>query len=140
MSIILILLIINIPLLKVIKIYDNLRLVHTTNMLVSDLKYCKILAYSKGYDVNFYFLRDNNSKDFEGYMIVQGTNTIKKVQLPNNVLISRSLSTFTEDNKLTFNPNGSVSPYACSIVLIDKNSRKEKTITLTIGFTRIMEK
>lgn len=120
-------------------ILNFVQLQNSSIKLVNDLKFAKLTAYSKGSDVNLYFIKEQNSNDFSGYLISQNSKAIKLVTLPQNIKISRSLSTFSSDNKLTFNSNGSVSPYACSIVLIDNYSNKTKKITLTIGFNRIAE-
>ncbi|SEF81657.1 hypothetical protein SAMN05660865_01087 [Caloramator fervidus] len=120
--------------------YNNLCLEFVAKGLVSDLKWSKLNAYSKGADVCFYFIKDNQSSDYVGYSISQNLKTLKKVMFPKNIVVSRSLSTFSSSGILTFNPNGSVSPYACSIVVLNKSSGKNKKITLTIGFTRITEK
>ncbi|KRQ86853.1 hypothetical protein ABG79_01344 [Caloramator mitchellensis] len=136
-SLLLLFVIATFAMLNPLNILNYIQLQNSGIKLISDLKLAKLAAYSKGTDVNFYFIKDKNSNDFNGYLIVQSSRAIKRVVLPNNVKISRSLSTFSSDNKLVFNANGSVSPYACSVVLKDIYSNKTEKITLTIGFSRI---
>lgn len=67
--------------------------------------------------------------------------SLKKVNIPKGVLICTrgEGSTFNVDDKIIFKPAGNVAPFACTIALKDVDSGKKKYITLTIGFTRIME-
>lgn len=122
------------------KNYSNIFLEHSKNMLISDLKLSKIMAYSKGVEVTFAFIKDDKSNDYIGYNVSQGLKFVKKAYFPKDIIISKSLSTIPTSGLLTFNSNGSVSPYACTIVLINKKTNMTKKITLTIGFTRITDK
>lgn len=122
------------------KNYSNVFLEYSKNMLLSDLKLSKIMAYSKGVEVTFTFIKDDKSNDYIGYNISQGLKFVKKAYLPKDIIISRNLSSLPTSGLLTFNVNGSVSPYACTIVLTNKKTNTIKKITLTIGFTRITDK
>jgi hypothetical protein len=64
---------------------------------------------------------------------------LKEVKFPVNIYIDGIHSTFDTSGKMEFNPNGSVSPYVCTIMLKDRETGKTSEVTLTIGYTRIMK-
>lgn len=126
----------------------NYNLSIACNELISDLRYAKMQAICKNSTtVKVVFLNDNGKGEYNEYVIYTSSQNnfpsmvIKKTKLPKNVFISRQKSTFSlpnSENKLTFYPNGSVNP-SCTITLIDKETGKQESITLTIGYTRIMK-
>lgn len=123
---------------------DKLRM--ATETLINDLRYAKMYAMTNNNQgVNVRFENSGGIGGFDSYLIYNPSNmakmTIKKVSLPSGVRIcSRNEgSTFNTDNIVTFKPEGNVSPFACTIVIKDIFTGKKKYITLTIGFTRIME-
>lgn len=123
---------------------DRLKVV--TEELIQNLKYAKTYAINHdASSVNLLFQSSDNRKGYNSYWIYMpsgGYNmTLKKVKLPKGVWICThgEGSTFNIDDKIIFKPGGNVAPFACTIALKDIDTRKKKYITLTIGFTRIME-
>jgi prepilin-type N-terminal cleavage/methylation domain-containing protein len=122
---------------------DKNKLNAASYMLVNDLRFAKMHAISKNSTaISVFFVEDEEKKNYNGYYIYDPTNysaeTLKKVRLSEGIVISKIESTF-EQSKIKFQTNGSVSPHACSIVLRNFKTGQKSTITLTIGFTRIME-
>lgn len=122
------------------------RLTITTQELIENLKYAKTYAInSSEYEVNVLFQSSDLTKGYDSYWIyVPGAGynmTLKKVKISNGVWICRrgKGSSFNYDGKLIFKPEGNVAPFPCTIALIDSDTGKKKYITMTIGFTRIME-
>lgn len=123
---------------------DRLKVV--TGELIENLKYAKTYAINHdGSNVNVLIESSDINKGYDSYWIYmpsEGYNmTLKKVYLPKGVWICKrgEGSTFNIDNKIVFRPAGNVAPFACTIALKDLDTGKKKFITLTIGFTRIME-
>lgn len=122
------------------------RLKIATQELIQNLKYAKTYAINQdASSVNVLFQSSNKAKGYDNYWIYMpsgGYNmTLKMVKLPRGVWICNrgEGSTFNVDDKIIFKPAGNVAPFACTIALKDTDSGKKKYITLTIGFTRIME-
>lgn len=124
---------------------DRLKL--SSKLLINDIRYAKMYAVAKGYKATTLvrFLRDDKSGTYIGYRILDTGNVnheiLKERYFYHGVIIDGDNSTFSSGNKvdtLEFFSNGSVEP-ACTIVLKDLDTGKSKKITLTIGFTRIME-
>jgi hypothetical protein len=103
----------------------------------------KMLAInSRINEVKVFFTLDEYKHDFNGYEIYiggQNGKVLKKRKLNNDYLISRVKSTIPENGIVIFKPDGNISPHACTISVYDKNTNKYRNITLTIGYTRIME-
>lgn len=123
---------------------DRLRIV--TQELIQNLKYAKTYAINHdASSVNVLFQSSDEAKGYDNYWIYMpsgGYNmTLKKVDIPKGVWICRrgEGSTFNVDDKIIFKPAGNVAPFACTIAIKDTDTGKKKYITLTIGFTRIME-
>lgn len=121
------------------------RLRTSTDMVVSDLRYAKMHAVSKGNsNAHVLFNKVSGEEDFNSYLVYSFNDgvqyTLKEVRLPDRVRIcsNRDGSTFDTGGKLTFESQGSVSPYACTVALKDLDTGKKEYITLTIGYTRIM--
>ncbi|MCX7885185.1 MAG: prepilin-type N-terminal cleavage/methylation domain-containing protein [Caloramator sp.] len=110
--------------------------------LIADLRYAKMTAICKNKTtVRVLFFNDNGKGEYSEYMIYSDSKAIRKVKLPDNIYISRNKSTFSKidaENRLIFYSKGNVNP-PCKITLIDKETGREKSITLTIGYTRIMK-
>lgn len=116
--------------------------------LIGNLRYAKMQAICKNStSVRVIFLNDNGKGEYSEYLVYSvGTNidssmVLKHVKLPENVFISRNKSTFSvpnSENRLNFYPKGNVNP-PCTITLVDKETGREESITLTIGYTRIMK-
>jgi Tfp pilus assembly protein FimT len=120
---------------------DNLDV--ATERLINDLKYAKMYAITKNISsISLRFIPDEKEEKYYEYEIYNPSNVsnmvMKKVKLPEGIYISKYESTFAND-KVTFDVDGTISPGACSIVLREQNSDEKRKITLTIGFTRIME-
>lgn len=117
---------------------DNLRI--SADRLVNDLKYAKIYAMSNKRSGIQVLFNPQNKNGYEGYTILNlnkmGNETLKVVKLPPGIVISRE-STF-ENANISFGRKGPVLPHACTIILRDKDTKKEKRVTLTIDFSRIM--
>lgn len=123
---------------------DRLKL--ATQELIQNLKYAKTYAINHASSsVNVLFQSSDELKGYDNYRIYipsgGSSMTLKQVKLPKGVWICTHSegSTFSLDNKLVFRTTGNVLPYACTIALKDMDTGKKKYITLTIGFTRIME-
>lgn len=123
---------------------DRLKVV--TQELIQNLKYAKTYAINHGDNfVNVLFQSSEETKGYDSYWIYMpsgGYNmTLKRVNIPKGVWICTrgEGSTFNYDNRIIFKPAGNVAPFACTIALKDSDTGKKKYITLTIGFTRIME-
>lgn len=118
---------------------DSLKI--SADRLVNDLRYAKVYAMSDRMSSMEIWFEPRNEDGYEGYSLVDtyiGVNRrIKTVNLPKGVIIWEG-STFS-NSKIAFGNLGNVSPHACTIVLRDVNTMKDKAITLTIGFSRIME-
>lgn len=116
------------------------RLKICSEKLVNDLRYAKIYAMSNpcsAISVNF------GNENIDGYCSyevwdssITDKHSIKKVELPNGVIVWKG-STF-KNKRIEFQSGGSIAPYACSIYLRDTQTGREKKLTLTIGFSRIM--
>jgi prepilin-type N-terminal cleavage/methylation domain-containing protein len=122
------------------------RLNTTTQELIQNLKYAKTYAINHdASSVNVLFQSSDESKGYDNYWIYTPSGgydmTLKRVYLPKSVWICTrgEGSTFNIDDKIIFKPAGNAAPFACTIVLKDLDTGKKKFITLTIGFTRIME-
>lgn len=102
-----------------------------------------MLAINNGvYDVNVLFTIGKDGKNFDGYIIYSSNINqviIKERKFNNDIVISKKNSTIPVDAKIRFNVNGSISPHACTIALFDLGQNVTRKITLTIGYTRIME-
>lgn len=122
------------------------RIAISTDKLINDLKYAKMYAMSND-DSSIYirFYKAFGSYEYDSYAICDGNrltnNILKKVKLPDGVRICArgDGSTFDITEKITFQSAGNVSPFACTIALKDLDTGEKTYITLTIGFTRIME-
>lgn len=117
-----------------------------TQELVQNLKYAKTYAINHdSSSVNVIFQSSNELKGYDSYRIYipsgGSSMTLKEVKLPRGVWICTHSegSTFSLDRKLVFRTAGNVLPYACTIAIKDEDTGKKRYITLTIGFTRIME-
>lgn len=122
------------------------RLKRATQELVVDLKYAKTYAISHhSSPVSILFEARAGGGGFDGYWIYLPSGgysmTLKRVYLPKGVIICPrgDGTTINIDNKLYFKPGGNVAPFACTIALKDLDTGIKRYITLTIGFTRIME-
>lgn len=116
------------------------RLNTATDTLINDLRYAKMYAITNNIDVKVLLNRLGASYEYDGYKIYLGpTMTIKQVKFPLNVYVDGIHSTFDTNGKMEFNTSGSVSPFACTIMLKDRETGKTSEITLTIGYTRIMK-
>lgn len=124
---------------------DRLKL--SSKMLVNDIRYAKMYAVSKGYNatIKVRFIGNSNTGIYTGYIILNTANLtnskLKEKYFYPGVIIDGWKSTFSsgsEENTIEFFSNGSVDP-ACTIVLKDKETGETQNITLTIGYTRIME-
>lgn len=115
----------------------------TIETIIADMQEAKMLAInSRINEVNVFFTLDEYQHDFNGYEIYiggQNGKVLKKTRLNNDYIISRVKSTIPANGIVIFKPNGSISPHACTISVYDKKSNKYRNITLTIGYTRIME-
>lgn len=128
---------------------SDIKLSNASYQLVSDLKYSKMYAISKNVpSVRVKFFEDNSFMSYNSYLIYCPNEVesmkIKKVYLPEGIYISKGDSTFYDGsdgikNTISFKNNGSVHP-ACTIKLIDESTGKSKKITLTIGYSRIMQR
>lgn len=123
---------------------DRLRV--GTRELIQNLKYAKTYAINHdSSSVNVIFQSSDELKGYDSYRIYipsgGSSMTLKQIKLPKGVWICKHSegSTFSLDRKLVFRTTGNVLPYACTIALKDEETGKKKYITLTIGFTRIME-
>lgn len=121
------------------KKYTNLSI----ETIISDLQEAKLLAINNAaYDIGIYFYLSEDGYNYDGYkvqMIGSSNSLIKTRKFKDNLVISRSKSTIPYDGRLIFRANGSVSPYAATIAVYDKDTKQYRYITLTIGYTRIME-
>lgn len=117
---------------------DNLKI--STDRLVNDLRYAKLYAMSNKRAGVKVFFKPQNGYGYQGYTIVDsnkvGVMELKAVKFPLGVIISRE-STF-ENGNISFGRKGNVLPHACTIILRDIDTKKEKRVTLTIDFSRIM--
>ncbi|MBZ4662425.1 MAG: hypothetical protein JG776_107 [Caloramator sp.] len=115
----------------------------TIETIITDMQEAKMLAInSRINEVKVFFTLDEYKHDFNGYEIYiggQNGKVLKKRKLNNDYLISRVKSTIPENGIVIFKPDGNISPHACTISVYDKNTNKYRNITLTIGYTRIME-
>lgn len=112
----------------------------SADRLVNDLRYAKIYAMAdKRASVQILF-NQKQEDGYNGYLIIDGNRMkdmkLKEVKLPRGIIIWKG-STFSED-KIAFGNKGNIVPHACTIVLRDVETMKEKRITLTIDFSRIM--
>lgn len=123
------------------------RLNQNTRVLISDLRYAKMYGISK--NVPSVFVRFNgdvsrgeyNSYDIYQMKNLSGSCVLKHVDFDSEIIVDGFESTFsntTSENKIEFRSDGSVNP-PCTIVLKDIQNKNKKYITLTIGYTRIME-
>lgn len=124
---------------------DRLRL--SSKILVNDLRYAKMYAVAKSYNatIKVKFIGASGSEIYKGYRISNTANLtndkLKETYFYPGIIIDGWRSTFASDeseNTIEFFSNGSVSR-ACTIVLKDTETGETKNITLTIGYTRIME-
>ncbi len=122
------------------------RLKTATQELIENLKYAKTYAINHdASSVNVLFQSSDESKGYDSYWIYMPSGgysmTLKRIYLPKGVWIGArgEGSTFNIDDKIIFKPAGNVAPFACTIALKDLDTGKKRFITLTIGFTRIME-
>jgi prepilin-type N-terminal cleavage/methylation domain-containing protein len=115
--------------------------------MVNDLRFAKMYAVS--HNVTSVFVKFNGDIDsgiYQGYDIyypqnLEKNSILKHVDFSNKVIVDGGESTFSSarsENRLEFRCDGSVSP-ACTIVVKDIENNDKKYITLTIGYTRIME-
>lgn len=124
---------------------DRLRL--AAERLVNDLRYAKMYAMSKDApEIRVMFERDAGKENYSGYRIYNpsdmGNPTIKGIKLPEGVEICSRLNGSTFDSTsstITLTSSGGIMPYACTVALRDRDTGKKRFVTLTIGFTRIME-
>lgn len=122
------------------------RLNLSSKVLINDLRYAKMYAVSKNItSVYVKFTGDADKGIYSGYMIYYPNNMANPVLINKNfddeIIIDGKNSTFGTANTsdiIEFKPDGSVYP-ACTIVIRDTDSGDSKKITLTIGYTRIME-
>lgn len=124
----------------------NLKLKLATTELIHDLRFAKMYAvsnYSATTKLQFYGEVAKNT--FSCYKIYdpgrKAGATIKNVKLKENIVIDGMHSTFSKGyvtNDIEFRFNGSVNP-ACTIALKDTINNRLRYITLTIGYTRVME-
>lgn len=124
---------------------ERLRL--STMEMVSDLRFAKM--YGVSHNVASVFVRFNGDSDrgiYLGYDVyypqnLGGNSILKHVDFPGGIIVDGGESTFSSvvsENRLEFKGDGSVSP-ACTIVVKDTEKGNKRYITLTIGYTRIME-
>lgn len=117
---------------------DNLRT--SIDKLVNDLRYAKLYAMSDTRSSVQIFFEPKHEDGYDGYLIIDANRMsnmkLKSVKLPKGIIIWEG-STFSDD-KIAFGNKGNVIPHACTIVLRDVGTMKEKRITLTIDFSRIM--
>lgn len=124
--------------------WSNIRLKFATKELISNLRYAKVCGISKqGATIQFKFIYDSANACYTGYQICNASNlakpVIKEVKLEKGIYIDRYQSTFDHGYKyIEFHYNGSLDS-ACSIVIKDKESGSARRVTLTIGYTRVME-
>ena len=114
--------------------------------LVNDLRFAKMYAVSR--NVTSVFVRfkgDVSTGIYTGYKIYYPNNiqhpNLKDVLFNEGIIVDGWSSTFSNvsgENVIEFKNDGGVYP-ACTIVLKDSLSGEKKNITLTIGYTRIME-
>jgi prepilin-type N-terminal cleavage/methylation domain-containing protein len=114
--------------------------------LVNDLRYAKMYAVSK--NVTSVYVRFNGDVSkgiYTGYKIYYPNNlehpVLKEVVFSGGIIVDGWSSTFSNvsgENVIEFKNDGSAYP-ACTIVLKDTLGGEMKYITLTIGYTRIME-
>lgn len=114
-----------------------------TDVLINDLRHAKMLALSRNQTViTVFFTLDEKNENYIEYYIYdtlnQGQKVIRRVKMPNRIVISKKDSTFSL-HKVTFTKHGGVTPNACTITLEDLDTGRKNKITLTIGFTRIMK-
>ena len=117
-----------------------------TKMLVNDLRYAKMYAVSKNYPViNVMFIGDVGKEIYSGYKIyVPGSMenaTLKEKSFYKEIIVDGGKSTISSgiaQNIIEFHAGGYAYP-ACTIAVCDTFSGKTKNITLSIGYTRIME-
>lgn len=119
----------------------------SVKMLVNDLRFAKMYGISKNVTtVVIRFNGDTGSGIYTGYDIyyphnLSGNSTLKHVDFPKEVIVDGWNSTFSNarsENRIEFRSDGSVDP-ACTIVVKDTKNNNKKYVTLTIGYTRIME-
>jgi prepilin-type N-terminal cleavage/methylation domain-containing protein len=114
--------------------------------LVNDLRYAKMYAVSRNITSVFVRFSGDVSKGiYTGYKIYYPNNmlqpVLKEVVFYEGIIVDGWSSTFSNvsgENIIEFKNDGSVYP-ACTIVLKDSLRGEMRYITLTIGYTRIME-
>lgn len=124
-------------------VMNDIKLNESSYLLVNDLRYSKMYAVYKNFgEVKVRFMSDGDSEKYNSYLIYCPAQVdkmkIKRVTLPKGIYVSKCDSTFS-DGIITFRNNGSVQP-ACTIILNDEDTGNKRKVTLTIGYTRIMEK
>lgn len=138
LAILSIILLISYPSMKYCMKSNNLKI--NADRLVNDLRYAKMYAMSDKRSSVQIFFEPKHEDGYDGYLIIDANrmnNTkLKEVNLPKGIIICKE-STFSGD-KIAFGSKGNVVPHACTIVLRDVETMKEKRITLTIDFSRIM--
>lgn len=116
------------------------RLKICSDRLVNDLRYAKIYAMSNPCSAISVIFEEEVIDGYCSYRIrdfsITDKSILKKVEFPNGVVVKKS-STFNE-NTIEFQSGGNITPFACSIYLKDTHTGREKKLTLTIGFSRIM--
>lgn len=124
---------------------DRLRI--STEKLVNDLRYAKMYAMSKDApEIRVMFEKDAGKENYSGYRIYNPSDmanpTLKRIKLPEGVEVCSRLNGSTFDSAtgtISFTPSGGIMPFACTVVLLDRDTGEKRYVTLTIGFTRIME-
>lgn len=129
------------------KMVESQRLNGTVKVLINDLRYAKMYGVSKNVPSVFVrFNGDISRGEYTGYDVYQmkdlGVSSIlKHVDFNRDIIVDGFDSTFSSassENRIEFRSDGSVNP-PCTIVVKDIDTNNKKYITLTIGYTRIME-
>lgn len=116
-----------------------------TNELICDMRLAKMYAVTNNrVSVKMMFVAGVKSGTFNGYKIYYTNQNFKTIYLVARtisipIVIDGTRSTFMNGgigNNLEFYTTGAVN-LPCTIVLKDLTDNRSKTITLTIGFTRI---
>lgn len=117
----------------------------STNELVSDIRLAKIYAITNSkVSVRVMFVLNQGGGSYGGYKIYYLYKNSNTIYLANRtfdaqIVIDKTKSTFMNGgigSYLEFNSAGNVN-MACSIVLKDLLNNMSRTVTLTIGYTRI---
>lgn len=117
---------------------------YATHQLISDLRYAKLCAISKQ-EATVYveFVFDSINNCYTGYRIhcrtAASNQPVKVVKLDPSLFIDRYYSTFDHiSRRIEFHYLGSLD-HACSIIIRNMEKTKQRKLTLSIGYTRIME-